>query len=320
MNFRMQVTAAALQQVSDQYADQPLHVIEVGCMFRENEGLSTYAIASLIAKRSAGGRFVSIEYDRSHIDASKEILQRRAPDLIDHVEYYHGHSLAMLPQVLEHMGSVHFASLDGGAHPEVCLVEFELVQEHLALDGVILVDDAHQIEASVHYTLPRPLGKATLILPMLTLRNYLKHRSQFLSANTAPGSDTGVPDSVFLQHLPPQIMPDHSECPFRLIYNTKGLHMILAYGHLAFLDPLNLGPQPVASFPQTRVASAEAPATPASPRAPVSTTKATQNLVGMDSEIESWPFLPRIRRKLKWLLMEIPFLRPILQKYSFFKR
>jgi hypothetical protein len=248
-------------------------------------------------------------------------MQRRAPELSDYVEYYHGHSLAMLPQALNRLGTVHFVSLDGGAHPEVCLVEFELVQSHLAPAGVILVDDVHQLEVTQHYALPRPMGKATLILPMLTLQNYLQHRPEFLHANTAPGYDVGVPDSAFLKQLPPEIMSDQVNHPFRLLYNPKGQHMILAYGDLAFLNTLESGKKPRAPLVSS---STKAPAV--APKPPTNAPQVVSEPVKQVSppshtmylDIESWPFLPRIRRKFKLLLIEIPFLRPIFQKRSFF--
>jgi hypothetical protein len=195
VNFRSQILLSCLEHVSAAYPDEPLNVIEVSCMFRETEGLSTYLIADLLAQRPGGGRFVSIEYDGSHIEASREIVNRHNASLSEQIEYRHGHSLCILPEALAECHPVHLVYLDGGAHPEVCLVEFELAAKKLAPEGVILVDDAHRLAPNDIYQLPRPVAKATLILPMLILANYLENRDFVRTANSMPGDPRSIPDS-----------------------------------------------------------------------------------------------------------------------------
>jgi hypothetical protein len=232
MNFRSQAMLQALEHVSAAYPDQPLNVIEVGCMFKENEGLSTYHIADFLAKRGKGDRFVSIEYDQGHIEASKAIIAKRKASLSQQIDYRHGHSLGVLPAVLADMGQVHLFSLDGGAHPEVCLAEFEQAASHLAPNGIILVDDAQELAPSQAYHPPRPFGKATLILPMLVMLNYLKHRDKFRGANTSAADQTGIPDSDLIRQCETvsfsAIDPDN----FTVIGNR---HKILIYGDPAFI-------------------------------------------------------------------------------------
>ncbi len=55
MNFRSQAIQLALNHISSVYQDEPLNIVEIGCMFSENEGLSTYLIAEFLANRPQGG-------------------------------------------------------------------------------------------------------------------------------------------------------------------------------------------------------------------------------------------------------------------------
>jgi predicted O-methyltransferase YrrM len=232
MNFRSQTMLQALEHLSAAYPDQPLNVIEVGCMFKEDEGLSTYYIADFLATREKGDRFISIEYDQGHIEASQAIIAKRKASLSQQIDYRHGHSLEVLPGALTEMGQVHLFCLDGGAHPEVCLVEFEQAASYLAPNGIVLVDDAQTLAPSPAYQPPRPFGKATLILPMLVLLNYLKHRAEFREANTSPADRTGIPDSDLIRQCETvrfaAIDADH----FAVIGDR---HKILVYGDPAFI-------------------------------------------------------------------------------------
>lgn len=233
MNFRAEAILLALNHVSSNYRDEELlQIVEVGCMFKEDEGFSTYLIADFLAKRAGCGRFVSIEYDLSHIDASRVLIQKWNPGLSGFIEYRHGHSLSVLPEVLTDLDQVHFFYLDGGAHPEVCLAEFEKAMMHLAPEGVILVDDAQQIPPSKNYQLPRPLGKATLILPMLIVDNYLLNRETVSTANATPGNQRSIPQSRFVGQLENIDIPSLNAWNFEVIGSG---HQMLAYGSPAFL-------------------------------------------------------------------------------------
>lgn len=233
MNLRSQAILLALGHVSSNYRDEEsLNIVEVGCMFKEDEGFSTYLIADFLAKRAGGGRFVSIDYDLSHIDASRVLIQKWNPSLGGFTEYRHGHSLSVLPEVLADLHQVHFVYLDGGAHPEVCLAEFEQAVMHLAPEGVILVDDAQQIAPSKNYRLPRPLGKATLILPMLIVANYLRNREKVRAANASPGDQRSIPQSHFVGQLENIDVPTVNAWSFEVIGSG---HLMLAYGSPTFV-------------------------------------------------------------------------------------
>lgn len=232
MNFRSQAIVWALDHISSSHRGQPLNIIEVGCMFKEDEGLSTYLVADFLAKRPGGGRFVSIDYDLSHIDASRVLIQKWNPSISGFIEYRQGHSLSVLPEVLADLHQVHFFYLDGGAHPEVCLAEFEQAMMHLAPEGVILVDDAQELPPSANYGLPRPLGKATLILPMLIVANYLRNREKVRAANASPGDQRSIPQSHFVGQLENVDVPTVNAWSFEVIGSR---HQILAYGSPTFV-------------------------------------------------------------------------------------
>lgn len=230
-NLRSRAIRLSLERVSDSYRDEPLRLVEVGSMYNEEQGLSTYVIADFLANRPKGGKFVSVDLDQDHIKASSAIIQRHNPALMRWVEYRHGHSLRVLPKLLAEFGTVHVALLDGSEHPEVCLVEFEETLKHLASDGVILVDDAQPIPVSQEYPLPRPLGKLTLILPMLIVGNYLRNRGTVRASASDVGDPSTVPDAAFIKQL--DGLPVDAVGASFCVMGTW--HRMLAYGNPRFV-------------------------------------------------------------------------------------
>ncbi|MFC1714997.1 O-methyltransferase [Candidatus Poribacteria bacterium] len=233
MNVRSQAILSGLGSVSAFYQNKPLNVVEVGCMFQEAEGLSTYVIADFLRSRRGGGRFISIENDESHIKACREIIHKRDPSLGEQIDYRHGHSLSVLPKVVEDLSLIHFYYLDGGAHPEVCLAEFEIAMANLAPEGVILVDDAQEISPSENYGLPRPLGKITLILPLLILANYLENREMVRKANSLSDDPESIPDSWFIGQVKDIDLSTAQNSSFAVIGSR---HQMLLYGSADFLS------------------------------------------------------------------------------------
>jgi predicted O-methyltransferase YrrM len=230
MNLRSRAIQRALEHVSAAYRDEPLRVLEVGCMYKEDEGLSTYVIADFLAKRRGASKFISVDWDQAHIDACQQIIRRRNPSLNGAIDYRLGHSLSLLPGILADLGTVHFALLDGGEHPEVCLAEFEQVVKHLAPDGALLVDDAQPIPLADDYPLTRPLGKVNLILPMLLIRDYLEHRDALRAAASDPNDPASVPDAQFVNELKGlRLGQDAAFC----VMGTW--HRMLAYGSPRFV-------------------------------------------------------------------------------------
>jgi hypothetical protein len=233
MDFRTKAIKKSLEYISGIYSDIPINIIEIGCMFKENEGLSTYVMAEFLANRPKGGRLISLEYDQEHIRACKEIFSRLNPDLLDQVEFHHGHSLSVLPKVLNQLEVVHYFNLDGGAHPEVCINEFEMAKEFLAPEGIILLDDASFIPPSTSYYLPRPFGKTTLILPMLIIANYLQNREAFREANSVLDDPASIPNSKFINQLESLDLSWVGNNRFAIIGPHK---QMLAYGSDAYIS------------------------------------------------------------------------------------
>jgi predicted O-methyltransferase YrrM len=200
LNFREQVLVNALGLVEKTRSSESFYAIEIGCMFKTDEGLSTYRIADFIRKNKAVDKlFVSIEYDPGHVEAAQQMIRQMAPDLLDTIDFSCGHSLKVLPAVLGNIPHVDFAFLDGGAHPEVCLQEFELVLSRLSPEGVVVVDDVQELGPSELYPVQRPFGKGTLILPYLVIAEYLAGREQYRDRNNQFSSaDEGVPDAETL--------------------------------------------------------------------------------------------------------------------------
>lgn len=201
MEYRGEAILSTLKKLSNLHPGVPLNIIEIGCMFKEDEGLSTFLIADFLARRQGGGKFISMDCEQSHIESSQRLIAARNPALATWVEYRQGHSMALLPEVARAMAPIHFAFLDGGGHPEVCLQEFEVTAAHLAPDGVIVVDDAGEMEPTGNYRLPRPFGKATLILPALIIGEYLANRDAMRGANSLAGQGDSLPDARFLSGL-----------------------------------------------------------------------------------------------------------------------
>ena len=171
MHARDQIIDLGLETVSTYSASDRLNALEVGCMFKTNEGFSTYRIAHFIQQHRGQRRFISIDSDSEHIDACKQMMGDFAPALLSEVKFLRGHSLEMLPEALNEMQSVDFALLDGGASPECCLREFELVVQRLSENGLFLIDDLQDMAPTEAYPFPRMFGKGTLILPLWSLPN-----------------------------------------------------------------------------------------------------------------------------------------------------
>jgi len=233
MDFRSTVLKLGLKQISQQLGEQPMCILEIGCMFKKNEGKSTLILGEFVHNRPGGGRLISIEYDQNHIDSCKEILRKHAPQLINNIEFHCGHSLAVLPPLLEDLKAIHLVIQDGGAHPEVCLQEFELLANSLAPEGLILVDDAQKLEFSEAYSLPRPLGKCTFILPYLLLANYKTYRKEYRNANATVDGPDSIPDSKFIRQIMNVELPKIEPRDFILL---EARHKMLAYGNVSLLQ------------------------------------------------------------------------------------
>ena len=62
--------------------------MEIGCIFKEDEGLSTYHIARFLKDLKDGTEFVSIELDPDHVETAKKLLKKMDQNLLPHVQSY----------------------------------------------------------------------------------------------------------------------------------------------------------------------------------------------------------------------------------------
>jgi hypothetical protein len=196
-------------------------------MFRTNEGLSTYLVSRFVKQLTGQKSFISIEYDPEHIQLCKQILGGFDSALLSEVQFLCGNSLEMLPKALEQMQSVNFALLDGGAAPECCLREFELVIQKLSKNGLIVIDDLQDMAATPAYPFPRPFGKATLILPYLVVAEYLRIHDE---RNAQNKFDSGLVADSSSSTLARFLKP--------LNYNivSQGNHKMMLVGNHSVLD------------------------------------------------------------------------------------
>ena len=175
LNLRMEIASAAIDSLGVN-AVRPLCALEIGCMFKRDEGLSTLQIVRHITSLHPDSRLLSIEFNPEHIEKCKEIFRSEEESLLGNVDFHQGHSAELLPKVLEDIDSVDFALIDGGGHPEVNLEEYEIILQKMSDIGILVVDDAHEFDFTKAYPHTRAFGKASLILPLLMLEDYLGHR------------------------------------------------------------------------------------------------------------------------------------------------
>lgn len=231
---RGKVIRVALQGISAIYEGQPMVVVEVGCAFQEDEGFSTYLIADFLMRRQSGGKLYSVDIDEEHIKTCKKLIRRRNPAVLEKIEFRQGYSVHQLPEIINEIKNAHLFYLDGGAHPEACLYEFEIAQTHLADNGLIIVDDAQFIDSKPWFPdFPLPFGKATLTYPYLIISNYLKYRSDILMSKEGKP----LPASMFMENIYKINTPHISGSNYAIIGNIYW-HAMLLYGNPKLIEDL----------------------------------------------------------------------------------
>jgi len=235
-NFRTTIIDLGLETVSTHSAPDRLNALEVGCMFKTNEGLSTYRIAHFIQQLRGQRRFISIDSDSEHIDACKQMLCDFAPALLSEVKFLCGNSLEMLPKALNEMQSVDFALLDGGAGPECCLREFELVAQSLSENGLVIIDDLQDMEPTEAYPFPRLFGKGTLILPYMVIAEYMKVRDISRSKKGNFSADPTKASSSYLIAQTPSSELLKLLGNLRYLIIAKGSHKMMVVGKHSILE------------------------------------------------------------------------------------
>lgn len=215
--------------------------IEIGCMFKEDEGLSTYNIAKLIVENNINARFVSIDNNPEHIDAARSLLDKYDKHLLNTVEFHCGDSREVLPLLIEKMGEVHFALLDGSGHPELCLEEFEIITKALSDDCACILDDIVEFAPTKYYDSARPFGKGTLIYPVLIIAQYL-HYKHLIKTKDKPLTGFEIP---YRTNNKSEIIPSLDEDKFiKILSNNKfrilgmpgARHGMLVFGSTDIVD------------------------------------------------------------------------------------
>jgi predicted O-methyltransferase YrrM len=247
-NLRAMVIDLAMETVLESSLSGRFNALEVGCMFKSNEGLSTYRIADFISRCDGIKQFISIDYEPEHISACKHMLGDIDAGLLSEVQFVCGYSLVKLAPVLEKMEAVDFVVLDGGAEPGCCLGEFELAASRLSDNGLVVIDDVQDMKPTPAYSFPRPFGKATLILPCLFIAEYLrisnlrvhKHESDELASK-----DVG---SEFVSHSSRcELLYSLGELRYTIV--SEGNHKLLVVGRAGVLGAFHdrLAASPISS-------------------------------------------------------------------------
>jgi predicted O-methyltransferase YrrM len=233
-SLRAMVIDLAVETVLTSSPSGRFNALEVGCMFKTNEGLSTYRIAHFVSRCDGRKQFISIDYEPEHISACERTLTEIDAGLLSEVKFICGHSLAMLPAVLENMGTVDFALLDGGAEPGYCLREFELVGRHLSDGGLVVVDDVQDMKPTGAYPFPRPFGKGTLILPCLIIAEYLRTRDLGTGKHESSGVTCKDLGSEFISHSSScELFGSLGQLRYKIV--SKGNHKVLVVGRAGVL-------------------------------------------------------------------------------------
>ena len=233
INFRAQMINIGLSSTNMMTPSSCFRAAEVGCMFKTDEGLSTFHIAKFLSKRTGKTEFHSIDLEASHIASAENMLKHMDSNLLKFVDFHCGQSLKSLPKILENTNKLDFVFLDGGAHPIVCLKEFELAAAGLSRNGLIVVDDLQSIKPSTAYKDPRPYGKGTLIYPFLLISQCLPDQQM-----DSTGTESNL-FNTFIQaskqyHDVQSMLNIFSQNPFRLIKFQN--HSMLIWGNQSVIN------------------------------------------------------------------------------------
>jgi len=221
--------------------------LEIGCMYQKIEGFSTLKIVQFLSAHCKEFKFISVEYNQAHIQLAKSIISDIDEKFIESIDFRCGASFEILQdnKIINKNTPLDFVFLDGGAHPEICLKEFEIVIGNLSKNGLVIMDDLQQISPVEAYNAMRYFGKGTLVLPLLVINEYLQHRDKFLytygsnileqQAKTIPNSN-GLRETDFIEKCISSELTDaiSADCGFTIV--NEGPHEMLVYGKREVLN------------------------------------------------------------------------------------
>ncbi|WP_298308756.1 O-methyltransferase [uncultured Erythrobacter sp.] len=148
-----------------------LNIFEIGSAYSRNQGVSTAQLADFAFQH--GHNFSTVDIEPDHTAASKaNVRQICGAEAEEHADFYTCDSLDALKDLEEKQVKLDFAYIDGGNDPLQNLREFQKITSLLKPDGIILIDDLQEINSPDGYPAPRPMGKATLIIPYVILAQH----------------------------------------------------------------------------------------------------------------------------------------------------
>jgi len=116
---------------------RPTSVFEVGTWYG---GGSTYFIGQALYE-NGGGVLHTIEEDAEAHARARENYARHLRHLLPHVEFHHGKSTAVYPELLRQQVSVDAVFLDGALDAQQTVEEFELFAPYLKRGALLLAHD-----------------------------------------------------------------------------------------------------------------------------------------------------------------------------------
>ena len=116
---------------------QPHTVVEVGTW---HGGGSTYFISQALHDNGFGVLH-TIEADPEAYHTARDNDRRYLPHLLSHVHFHFGKATEIYPPLLRELKHIDAVFLDGSAHAQEALDEFEMFKPFLERKGVVLMHD-----------------------------------------------------------------------------------------------------------------------------------------------------------------------------------
>jgi predicted O-methyltransferase YrrM len=115
----------------------PETVFEIGTW---KGGGSTYFISQALFENKKG-KLYTIESCSDFCEEAKRSYTQYLPQLLPYIEFIHGESYTVYPEILKNIGHVQMAFLDGGDEPQKALKEYEMFEPYFKRESVIAMHD-----------------------------------------------------------------------------------------------------------------------------------------------------------------------------------
>lgn len=194
LNTRQVVLRESFAVVEGRNPSGPMHVMEVGCMYRSGEGDSTRVLARHLHRRGLGGRLDSADINGEAVAFAAGRIDRWNGGNVA-LRVHESDGLAVLKSLQREGCTLDLVLLDGSGDPALNLQEFEVAASMLAPHGVIVVDDVVPFPPTKAFPGPRRFGKAMSILHALTASDELPITAEIVG-NSHRVLIAGAPDVV----------------------------------------------------------------------------------------------------------------------------